>query len=96
MFPFCVEDYDVVGICCHIDEEHMVEVKNGELGRQVPLMDKTDDKEETLFSMTLDLVVESPPPPPLTTANSHQLLAPPAPTANFASANHLVPPLFRI
>ncbi|KAG5528021.1 hypothetical protein RHGRI_028827 [Rhododendron griersonianum] len=29
MFPFCVEDYDVVGICCHIDEEHAVEVKNG-------------------------------------------------------------------
>ncbi|KAF7142131.1 hypothetical protein RHSIM_Rhsim06G0081900 [Rhododendron simsii] len=28
MFPFCAEDYDVVGICCHIDEEH-AEVKNG-------------------------------------------------------------------
>ncbi|KAF7112621.1 hypothetical protein RHSIM_RhsimUnG0180300 [Rhododendron simsii] len=29
MFPFCADDYDVVGICCHIDEEHVVEVKNG-------------------------------------------------------------------
>jgi len=27
--PFCAEDYDVVGLCCHIDEEHPVEVKNG-------------------------------------------------------------------
>ncbi|KAF7144907.1 hypothetical protein RHSIM_Rhsim04G0231600 [Rhododendron simsii] len=29
MCPFCAEDYDVVGLCCHIDEEHAVEVKNG-------------------------------------------------------------------
>lgn len=27
--PFCVEDFDVVGLCCHIDEEHPVEAKNG-------------------------------------------------------------------
>jgi len=27
--PFCAEDFDVVGLCCHIDEEHAVEVKNG-------------------------------------------------------------------
>lgn len=27
--PFCAEDFDVVGLCCHIDEEHPVEVKNG-------------------------------------------------------------------
>lgn len=27
--PFCGEDFDMVGLCCHIDEEHMVEVKNG-------------------------------------------------------------------
>jgi len=27
--PFCAEDYDVVGLCCHIDEEHPVEAKNG-------------------------------------------------------------------
>ena len=27
--PFCAEDYDVVGLCIHIDEEHPVEVKNG-------------------------------------------------------------------
>lgn len=29
MCPFCAEDYDVVGLCCHIDEEHTIEAKNG-------------------------------------------------------------------
>uniref|UniRef100_A0A2P2IX37 Uncharacterized protein MANES_03G200800 n=2 Tax=Rhizophora mucronata TaxID=61149 RepID=A0A2P2IX37_RHIMU len=27
--PFCAEDFDVVGLCCHIVEEHPVEAKNG-------------------------------------------------------------------
>ncbi|KAE8667949.1 hypothetical protein F3Y22_tig00112352pilonHSYRG00017 [Hibiscus syriacus] len=27
--PFCAEDFDTVGLCCHIDEEHPVEAKNG-------------------------------------------------------------------
>ncbi|XP_061344783.1 protein DEHYDRATION-INDUCED 19 homolog 4-like isoform X2 [Gastrolobium bilobum] len=27
--PFCAEDYDVVGLCCHIDEDHPLEAKNG-------------------------------------------------------------------
>ncbi|KAJ7955175.1 Protein DEHYDRATION-INDUCED 19 like [Quillaja saponaria] len=27
--PFCADDYDVVGLCCHIDEEHPLEAKNG-------------------------------------------------------------------
>ncbi|CAL0309269.1 unnamed protein product [Lupinus luteus] len=27
--PFCAEDYDVVALCCHIDEEHPLEAKNG-------------------------------------------------------------------
>lgn len=27
--PFCAEDFDIVGLCCHIDEEHAVEAKNG-------------------------------------------------------------------
>ncbi|KAJ9546461.1 hypothetical protein OSB04_019004 [Centaurea solstitialis] len=27
--PFCAEDFDIVGLCCHIDEEHTVEAKNG-------------------------------------------------------------------
>ncbi|GAV91054.1 Di19 domain-containing protein [Cephalotus follicularis] len=27
--PFCAEDFDIVGLCCHIDEDHPVEVKNG-------------------------------------------------------------------
>lgn len=29
--PFCAEDFDTVGLCCHIDEEHPVEGKNGVL-----------------------------------------------------------------
>ncbi|KAL7104884.1 hypothetical protein ACP275_07G009500 [Erythranthe tilingii] len=27
--PFCAEDFDIVGLCCHIDEEHAIEAKNG-------------------------------------------------------------------
>lgn len=27
--PFCAEDFDMVGLCCHIDEEHPVEAKSG-------------------------------------------------------------------
>ncbi|CAI8615384.1 unnamed protein product [Vicia faba] len=27
--PFCSECFDIVGLCCHIDEEHPVEAKNG-------------------------------------------------------------------
>ncbi|CAI9119033.1 OLC1v1020682C1 [Oldenlandia corymbosa var. corymbosa] len=27
--PFCAEDFDIVSLCCHIDEEHPVEAKNG-------------------------------------------------------------------
>ncbi|KAJ8573911.1 hypothetical protein K7X08_010422 [Anisodus acutangulus] len=27
--PFCADDFDIVGLCCHIDEEHAVEAKNG-------------------------------------------------------------------
>ncbi|KAK4491355.1 hypothetical protein RD792_002092 [Penstemon davidsonii] len=27
--PFCTEYYDIVGLCCHIDDEHPVEAKNG-------------------------------------------------------------------
>ncbi|GAB2265862.1 hypothetical protein Dimus_000892 [Dionaea muscipula] len=27
--PFCAEEFDVVGLFCHIEEEHPVEVKNG-------------------------------------------------------------------
>ncbi|KAG5521345.1 hypothetical protein RHGRI_033788 [Rhododendron griersonianum] len=97
MFPFCAEDYDVVGICCHIDEEHAVEVKNGELGDMALVEGKMASIPfHTRFLPSTDLVVESPPQPPLTTTNNHQLLPPPAPTASVASANHQVPPLFRI
>ncbi|MCL7037739.1 hypothetical protein MKW94_026857 [Papaver nudicaule] len=28
--PFCSEDFDIIGLCCHIDEEHPVEAKTGE------------------------------------------------------------------
>jgi len=27
--PFCTEYFDIVGLCCHIDEEHPIEAKNG-------------------------------------------------------------------
>lgn len=27
--PFCSAYYDIVGLCCHIDDEHPVEAKNG-------------------------------------------------------------------
>ncbi|CAI0626690.1 unnamed protein product [Linum tenue] len=27
--PFCAEDFDILGLCCHMDEEHPVETKNG-------------------------------------------------------------------
>ncbi|KAJ7977889.1 Protein DEHYDRATION-INDUCED 19 like [Quillaja saponaria] len=27
--PFCTEYFDIVGLCCHIDEEHPLEAKNG-------------------------------------------------------------------
>ncbi|GMY16992.1 protein DEHYDRATION-INDUCED 19 homolog 3-like isoform X1 [Fagus crenata] len=28
--PFCTEDFDLVGLCCHIDEEHPIEANSGE------------------------------------------------------------------
>jgi CRISPR/Cas system-associated protein Cas10 (large subunit of type III CRISPR-Cas system) len=38
--PFCGEDFDVVGLFCHIDEEHPAEAKNGVLySYRVLLMD---------------------------------------------------------
>ncbi|KAF9673210.1 hypothetical protein SADUNF_Sadunf10G0000500 [Salix dunnii] len=30
--PFCAEGFDVVGLFCHIDEDHPVEAKNGRFG----------------------------------------------------------------
>lgn len=27
--PFCADEFDMVGLCCHIDEDHPVEAKNG-------------------------------------------------------------------
>ncbi|KAF6171169.1 hypothetical protein GIB67_035126 [Kingdonia uniflora] len=27
--PFCSDDFDIIGLCCHIDDEHPVEAKNG-------------------------------------------------------------------
>ncbi|KAL8103816.1 protein DEHYDRATION-INDUCED 19 homolog 6-like isoform X1 [Apium graveolens] len=31
---FCSEYFDIVGLCCHIDDEHPVEAKNGLLYRK--------------------------------------------------------------
>lgn len=27
--PFCTDYFDIVGLCCHIDDEHPTEAKNG-------------------------------------------------------------------
>lgn len=27
--PFCSDYFDIVGLCCHIDDEHPIEAKNG-------------------------------------------------------------------
>lgn len=27
--PFCSEYFDIVGLCCHIDQDHPLEAKNG-------------------------------------------------------------------
>lgn len=27
--PFCPEDFDLLGLCCHIDEEHPIEATAG-------------------------------------------------------------------
>ncbi|VFQ59597.1 unnamed protein product [Cuscuta campestris] len=27
--PFCSDDFDVLGLCCHIDSEHRLETKSG-------------------------------------------------------------------
>ncbi|KAK9139260.1 hypothetical protein Scep_008941 [Stephania cephalantha] len=27
--PFCAEDFDIIGLCCHIDDEHPAEARNG-------------------------------------------------------------------
>ncbi|KVH90244.1 Drought induced 19/ RING finger protein 114 [Cynara cardunculus var. scolymus] len=33
--PFCAEDFDIVGLCCHIDEEHTVQAKNGVIKHEI-------------------------------------------------------------
>ncbi|KAH7866256.1 hypothetical protein Vadar_017760 [Vaccinium darrowii] len=36
--PFCLEYFDIVGLCGHIDDEHPVEAKNGRwISRRVAL-----------------------------------------------------------
>ncbi|PHT38755.1 Protein DEHYDRATION-INDUCED 19 -like protein 4 [Capsicum baccatum] len=29
--PFCSEDFDMLGLCCHIDSEHRIEAKTGKI-----------------------------------------------------------------
>lgn len=36
--PFCGEDFDMVGLYCHIDDEHPIELKNGVLSLSVPTL----------------------------------------------------------
>ncbi|GFZ13764.1 hypothetical protein Acr_23g0021490 [Actinidia rufa] len=30
--PFCLDDFDLVGFCCHIDDAHPIDAKSGKLG----------------------------------------------------------------
>lgn len=36
--PFCPEDFDLVGLCCHIDEEHPIEANSGVLSSYLTMM----------------------------------------------------------
>ncbi|CAK9169000.1 unnamed protein product [Ilex paraguariensis] len=36
--PFCSEYFDIVGLCCHIDDEHPIEAKNGVLIITFPII----------------------------------------------------------
>lgn len=27
--PFCLDDFDLVGFCCHVDNSHPIEAKSG-------------------------------------------------------------------
>ena len=29
--PFCLDDFDLVGFCCHIDDAHPIDAKSGVL-----------------------------------------------------------------
>lgn len=35
--PFCSEYFDIVGLCCHIDDDHPLEAKNGVLTLIIPI-----------------------------------------------------------
>ncbi|KAH7837242.1 hypothetical protein Vadar_011551 [Vaccinium darrowii] len=38
--PFCLEYFDIVGLCGHIDDEHPVEAKNGARLREAASWEK--------------------------------------------------------
>ncbi|KAL9257198.1 DEHYDRATION-INDUCED 19 homolog 7-like protein [Drosera capensis] len=77
--PFCGEEFDVVGLFCHIEEEHPVEVKNGvcpvcakrvgmdmEELRDVNLQSLLEGSSHLQFSSNLDLDMDrNPDPDPL-------------------------------
>uniref|UniRef100_A0A803M9D0 Uncharacterized protein n=1 Tax=Chenopodium quinoa TaxID=63459 RepID=A0A803M9D0_CHEQI len=57
--PFCSEDFDIVGLCCHIEEEHYDESKRGEmlerslkclLGSSSPVISSSDAAVDQLLS----------------------------------------------
>ncbi|CAB4285413.1 unnamed protein product [Prunus armeniaca] len=55
--PFCSEYFDIVGLCCHIDEEHPVEAKNGvcpvcAMRVGVDMIDQIEDFTQCLNSLT--------------------------------------------
>lgn len=35
--PFCAESYDIIALCCHIDDEHNLESKNAVLSLSLSL-----------------------------------------------------------
>ncbi|KAG9145755.1 hypothetical protein Leryth_011192 [Lithospermum erythrorhizon] len=42
--PYCVENFDILGLCCHIDDQHYKEAKSG----ICPICDKTLDTNMTV------------------------------------------------
>ncbi|CAN1151064.1 Protein DEHYDRATION-INDUCED 19 homolog 7 [Linum perenne] len=62
--PFCAEDFDVLGLCCHMDEEHPVETKNGVCpvcAKRVGLdiVGHITTQHQSLFKISFSLLLQS-------------------------------------
>ncbi|KAK4732304.1 hypothetical protein R3W88_025292 [Solanum pinnatisectum] len=51
--PFCSEDFDMLGLCCHIDSEHRIEAKTGPAKRS-PTRQPCTSAEPSLSKNSLD------------------------------------------